>query len=91
MREKAQGQYIVDEQGRRTAILLPIEEYEELLQDIHDLSVIAERRDEPTVGQEELKKTLKQDGLLGDSLEALRSSRPPEDRQVRHSEDSGKG
>ncbi len=64
MHEKSEGQYIVDEQGRRTAILLPIEEYEELLQDIHDLSVIAERREEPTVSQHELKTALKEDGLL---------------------------
>ena len=64
MHENSKGQYIVDEQGRRTAILLPIEEYEELLQDIHDLSVIAERQDEPTVGNEEVKKALKNDGLL---------------------------
>jgi len=64
MHEKAQGQYIVDEQGRKTAILLPIEEYEELLQDIHDLSVIAERQDEHTVSQKELKTALKEDGLL---------------------------
>jgi len=64
MHEKVRGQYIVDEQGRRTAILLPIKEYEELLQDIHDLSVIAERRDEPTVSQKELKEALKENGLL---------------------------
>ena len=64
MHENSKGQYIVDEQGRRTAILLPIEEYEELLQDIHDLSVIAERQDEPTVSNEEVKKALKDDGLL---------------------------
>jgi len=61
---KTESQYIVDEQGRRTAILIPIEEYEELLQDIHDLSIIAQRRDEPTVSHEELKKSLKQDGFL---------------------------
>jgi len=41
-----------------------VEEYEELLDDIHDLAVIAERKDEPTVDFEELKKRLKSDGLL---------------------------
>ncbi len=56
--------YMVDESGHRTAVVLPIEEYEELLQDIHDLSVIAERRDEPTVSSEELRKELLEDGLL---------------------------
>ena len=41
--------YIVDEKGERTAVVLPINEYKELLEDLHDLVVIAERREEPTV------------------------------------------
>ncbi len=41
-------QYLVDESGQKTAIVLPMDEYEELLEDIHDLAIIAERRDEPT-------------------------------------------
>ena len=57
-------QYIVDEKGQRTAVILPIEEYEELLEDLHDLAIIAERRDEPTINFEELKERLKEDGLL---------------------------
>jgi hypothetical protein len=32
------------------------EEYEEPLEDIHDLAIIAERRHEPTITFEELKK-----------------------------------
>jgi hypothetical protein len=43
---EAKRSYVVDESGNRTAVMLPIEEYEELLQ---DLAVIAQRRDEPTV------------------------------------------
>ena len=61
---KLQEKYIVDEKGQRTAVVLPVEEYEELLEDLHDLAVIAERRDEPTITFEELKKRLRQDGLL---------------------------
>lgn len=57
-------QYLVDESGRKTAVVLPVEEYEELLEDIHDLAVIAERKNEPTTNFEELKKCLKTDGLL---------------------------
>ncbi len=56
--------YIVDEKGERTAVVLPINEYKELLEDLHDLVVIAERREEPTVLFGELKKKLKKDGLL---------------------------
>jgi len=61
---KPQEQYIIDEKGQKTAVVLPIEEYEELLEDLHDLAIIAERRDEPTVAFEELKKRLKQNGIL---------------------------
>jgi len=56
--------YIVDEKGKRTAVVLPLKEYEELLEDLHDLAIVAERRDEPTVSFEEIKKKLKADGLL---------------------------
>ncbi len=61
---KFQKQYIVDGKGQKTAVILPVEEYEELLEDLHDLAIIAERRDEPTVSFEELKKRLHEDGLL---------------------------
>lgn len=56
--------YIVDESGQKTAIVLPIDEYEELLEDLHDLAVIAERRDEPTVSLADLKNKLQADGIL---------------------------
>ena len=39
--------YQTDAQGRRTAVVLPIAEYRQLLEDLHDLAVVAERRDEP--------------------------------------------
>jgi len=61
---KFQQQYIVDEKGQKTAVIIPVEEYEELLEDIHDLAIIAERRDEPTITFEKLKKKLEKDGLL---------------------------
>jgi len=61
---KLQERYIVDQKGKKTAVVLPMEEYEELLEDLHDLAVIAERRDEPTIPLDELKRRLKKNGLL---------------------------
>jgi hypothetical protein len=58
------AQYVSDEAGRRTAVLLPIEDYERLLEDLQDLAAIAERRDEPTVSHDDLVAELKRDGLL---------------------------
>lgn len=49
-------QFIVDESGKKTSVILPVEDYEELLGDIHDLAVIAERKDEPSISVDELKK-----------------------------------
>jgi len=63
---KIQTQYLTDERGQKTAVVIPVEEYEELLDDLHDLAVIAERRGEPTMSFDELKKRLKADGLLQD-------------------------
>ena len=51
---RAERQYVVDEQGTKTAIILPIKEYEELLEDLEDLAIIAERRHEPTAPLEVL-------------------------------------
>ncbi len=62
--ERKVAQYVVDEKGKRTAVILPVEEYEELLEDLHDLAIIAERQEEPTVPFEKLKQKLKKDGLL---------------------------
>jgi len=59
-----QGKYIVDESGQKTDIILPVDEYEELLEDLHDLAVIAERKNESTISFEELKKRLQSNGLL---------------------------
>jgi hypothetical protein len=49
-------QFIVDEAGKKTSVILPVEDYEELLEDIHDLTVIAERKNEPSISFDDLKK-----------------------------------
>ena len=56
-RESA-AEYVV-KNGKRKAVILPIEEYEEMLEDLHDLAVIARRRHEPTISLEEVKRRLK--------------------------------
>jgi len=63
---KIQKQFLVDRNGKRTAVVLPVEDYERLLEDLHDLSVVAERRHEPTISFNELKGRLQVDGLIQD-------------------------
>ena len=59
-----QAQYITDEAGKKPAVILPIEEFQELLEDLEDLAVLAERREEPTISFDEVIKRLKHDGFL---------------------------
>jgi hypothetical protein len=56
--------YVV-KNGKRTAVILPIAEYEELLQDLDDLVVIVRRKNEPTIPLAEVKRRLKKNGALG--------------------------
>ena len=67
MAEKAKSaaaRYIVDESGRRVSVVLPLEEYEELLEDVADLAAVAERRQEETTAHVKVIERLKADGLL---------------------------
>ena len=57
-------QYLIDEAGKKTAVVLPITDYEKLLEDLDDLAAIAERREEPTIPHEQFKAELRRDGLL---------------------------
>jgi hypothetical protein len=57
-------QYLTDEHGDRTAVVLPISEYEKLLEDLEDLAVVAERRDEPVITHQDFIAQLKRDGTL---------------------------
>lgn len=59
----AQPEYVV-KNGRRTAVILPIEEDDELLQDLDDLAVIARRKNEPTIPLAEVKHRLKSNGAI---------------------------
>jgi hypothetical protein len=56
--------FVVDVEGKKKSVILPIEEYERMLEDLHDLAVVAERRNEENVSLEEMEKRLREDGLL---------------------------
>ena len=64
MQVKLQEQYVIDSKGSKIAVILPITVFEQLLEDIHDLAIIAERRDEETISLDEVKRRLEEDGLL---------------------------
>lgn len=57
-------QYVTAPSGEKTAVILPIAQFEELLEDLEDLAAVAERRGEPTVSHRELLSELQRDGLF---------------------------
>ncbi len=46
---KTEPQFITNTDGKKVSIILPIEEYHELMEDLEDLATIAERKDEATI------------------------------------------
>ncbi len=56
--------YITDKNGHKKDVILPIKEFENLLEDLEDLAVAAERRVEKTTSHKDLIKELKKDGIL---------------------------
>jgi hypothetical protein len=61
--DELQLQYVIDRDGQRVAVLLPVEQFEELMENIDDLAAVAERREEPTTTHQEVLDQLKRDGF----------------------------
>lgn len=57
-------QFVTDAAGNRTAVLLPIGRYEQMLEDLEDLAAIADRRDEETIPHDQFVEQLKIDGVI---------------------------
>ena len=57
-------EYITDAEGKKRSVILPIDQFESLIEDIEDLAMVAERKDEDTITHEDLLGQLKKDGLL---------------------------
>jgi len=57
-------QYVTDANGERTAVILPLDEYEELLEDLHVTHVAEETKNEPRIPWEEVKAQLIAEGKL---------------------------
>ena len=57
-------QFIVDNQGKKIAVLIPMQRYERIMEDLHDLAIVAERKEEIPISLAEMKKRLRQDGII---------------------------
>jgi hypothetical protein len=57
-------QYITDEAGNKTAVILPIEQYEELLEDLHVTRIAEEMKNEERIPWKQVKAELVSEGKL---------------------------
>lgn len=62
--KKMKVKYVTDKEGKKTEVILKVKDFEELLEDLHDIAVVAERRDEQTISHKDVIKELKQNGIL---------------------------
>ncbi len=56
-------QYLVDDQGKKTAVLIDLEEYGKLWEDFQDILVSKSRADETEIPWEVLQVEMEQDNL----------------------------
>jgi len=50
--------FLTDKKGKKVAAVIPIKEYEEMMEDLIDLAAIVERRNDETIPWEQVKKEL---------------------------------
>ncbi len=62
--EQINAQYITNEKGEKMFVVLPFDEFSEIMEDLEDLKAALERKDEPTISHEKLFKKLKEEGIV---------------------------
>ncbi len=56
-------QFLIDDQGRKTAVLIDLKEHGELWEDIYDSLIAKSRINEPRESLEEVRQRLREQGL----------------------------
>lgn len=56
--------FVTNSKGKTISVILSYRDYKKLLEDLHDLAIIAERRDEKPISLDAMKKRLRKDGFL---------------------------
>jgi hypothetical protein len=64
--DEIEYQYVTNAAGEKTAVVIPIGTFQQLLEDLEDLAAVAERRDEETISHADLIAEIKANGLLQD-------------------------
>jgi PHD/YefM family antitoxin component YafN of YafNO toxin-antitoxin module len=55
---------VIDAKGKKKGVLLSVKQYQKLMEDLHDLALVAERRQEKRVPLDNVKRRLRRDGSL---------------------------
>lgn len=64
MKTKIKEQFITDAEGQKRAVVIDIDSYERLMEDISDLKVVAERKNNPKYSPTHFTLKLKKNGIL---------------------------
>ncbi len=51
-----QERFVVDAKGHKTGVILSMKRYQKLMEDLHDLAVVAERRAEKPLSLEDMRR-----------------------------------
>lgn len=57
-------QFVIDAKGKKKGVLLSVKQYQKLMEDLHDLALVAKRRQEKRVPLDDVKRRLRRAGLL---------------------------
>ena len=58
--------YVTDDDGKRVAVMLDLDQWGDVWEDLHDVLLAHERRDEPSMPLDEFAAQLAKDGVLED-------------------------
>ena len=56
--------YITNDNGEKMSVILSMEEFENMLEDIEDLAMVAERKDEESTSHQDFIEELKNDEII---------------------------
>ncbi len=60
----AEPEFLVDYRGKKKAVVVPLAEYRRMMEDLHDLAVVAERRKEGNISLDEMRRRLRSRGVI---------------------------
>jgi hypothetical protein len=62
--KKFRLRFVTNRKGKKTEVIMKVKDFEELLEDLNDMSIVAERRDEETISHKDLVKDLKKNDII---------------------------